>query len=365
MSLSYVRRIEELAPLDTQGDGMRSFAGVLLATSVGDPSVVLIDEPEAFLHPPHARVLGLALVQDRAAGRQIFVATHSGDVLRGVLEASGRDMRVVRIRREADSNVVCVLENSRIRELWDDPLLRQSNILDGLFHEGVVVCESDGDCRFYVAVLDAIYSREKCEGRRPDLMFTHCGGKYRLPTVIKALRELGVPVCAIADFDVFSEERPLRTIVEALGEDWNGVVKDWAALRAAINDKKSELRVGDVKRDIEQILSDLEGNIFPTSKVEAIQKVLRRASPWSMAKDAGKSFVPRGSASEACERLFAKVRQAGLHVVEGGELEGFVRTIGSHGPPWVNEVLKKDLARDPVLEDARRFVRQIAAFFGA
>lgn len=52
VSLSYIERLEALPQLQTQGDGMRSFAGVLLATSVGRETIMLIDEPEAFLHPP-------------------------------------------------------------------------------------------------------------------------------------------------------------------------------------------------------------------------------------------------------------------------------------------------------------------------
>jgi len=39
-----------------QGDGVRSFVGLLLDTMVSMP-IVLIDEPEVFLHPPHARLL--------------------------------------------------------------------------------------------------------------------------------------------------------------------------------------------------------------------------------------------------------------------------------------------------------------------
>jgi hypothetical protein len=58
ISLSYILKVEELPQLHAQGDGMRSFAGVLLATSVGLESILLIDEPEAFLHPPQARLLG-------------------------------------------------------------------------------------------------------------------------------------------------------------------------------------------------------------------------------------------------------------------------------------------------------------------
>ena len=85
VSISYIERLEKLPTLHTQGDGMRSFAGVLLATSVGRESIMLIDEPEAFLHPPQARLLGTTLVQDRNKERQLFIATHSTDILRGVL----------------------------------------------------------------------------------------------------------------------------------------------------------------------------------------------------------------------------------------------------------------------------------------
>ena len=44
--------------LDRQGDGMRSFASVILHLLAPiTPSILLLDEPEAFLHPPQARIL--------------------------------------------------------------------------------------------------------------------------------------------------------------------------------------------------------------------------------------------------------------------------------------------------------------------
>ncbi|MGI0081454.1 MAG: AAA family ATPase, partial [Nitrososphaerales archaeon] len=57
ISRDYIVELEKLPTLQTQGDGMRSFVGVLLHTSVGHESILLIDEPEAFLHPPQARQL--------------------------------------------------------------------------------------------------------------------------------------------------------------------------------------------------------------------------------------------------------------------------------------------------------------------
>jgi len=361
VSISYIERLEKLPTLHTQGDGMRSFAGVLLATSVGRESIVLIDEPEAFLHPPQARLLGTTLVQDRNKERQLFIATHSTDILRGVLDTESPDVRVIRIRRSGSTNTVRLLSNERIKELWGDPLLRYSNILDGLFHESVVVCEADADCRFYSAILDATMVGNTDDAKRPDLMFTHCGGKARLPVVIRALREVDVPVRAVADFDVLSEEEPLKTIAEALGIDWAEIQPDWRQVKNAVDSKKPDLSTDEVRKEIGELLSAVTTTIFPPRTKADIQTVLKRTSPWAHAKLVGKAFVPSGDPSKACERLLSNLRAGGLHVVEVGELEGHVRTEGGHGPKWVNAVLTRELATDPELEAARKFVQALAA----
>jgi ABC-type transporter Mla maintaining outer membrane lipid asymmetry ATPase subunit MlaF len=123
VSLEYVLELEKLPPIHTQGDGMRSFCGVLLYAAVGPPTVLLIDEPEAFLHPPQARLLGQMIVLDKQADRQIFVATHSGDVLRGILDSNSPSVRVIRLRRSGEVNVARVLDNAQVAQLWNDPLL--------------------------------------------------------------------------------------------------------------------------------------------------------------------------------------------------------------------------------------------------
>ena len=361
VSISYIERLEKLPTLHTQGDGMRSFAGVLLVTSVGRESIMLIDEPEAFLHPPQARLLGTTLVQDRNRERQLFIATHSTDILRGVLDTESTDVRVVRIRRSGSTNIVRLLSNERIKQLWGDPLLRYSNILDGLFHEAVVVCEADADCRFYAAVLDAVLVARADDAKRPDLMFTHCGGKARLPVVIRALREVDVPVRAVADFDVLSEEEPLKAIVEALGIVWSTVEADWRMVKAAVDAKKPDLSTAEVRNEIEQVLIKVTSATFPPKSKADIQSILKRSSAWAHAKLVGKAFVPSGDSTRACERLLSKLQDGGLHVVEVGELEGYVRSEGGHGPKWVNAVLTRPLATDTELEPARKFVLGLVA----
>jgi hypothetical protein len=357
VSVSYIERLEQLPPLQTQGDGMRSFAGVLLATSVGKESIMLVDEPEAFLHPPQSKLLGSLLVEGRADRRQVFIATHSADILRGVLDAKSPDVKVIRIRREGATNLVRLLNNDRIVDLWGDPLLRYSNILDGLFHEITVVCESDADCRFYAAVIDALYAGS--ESRKPDVLFTHCGGKARLPVVIRALREVDVPVRAVADFDILSEEQPLRSVVEALGLNWSSVESDWRQVKAAVDMKRPDLNTADVRREVNAILEGVTAEVLPEKARNELRTTLRKSSAWSVAKSVGKAFVPSGDATRACERLLAQLKGSGLHVVPVGELEGFCKSVDGHGPRWVNEVLSKNLATDSDLALAREFSRAL------
>jgi len=357
VSMGYITQLEKLPELHTQGDGMRSFAGVLLATSIGRESILLIDEPEAFLHPPQARLLGTTLVRDRPSGRQLFIATHSTDIVQGVLNANDPNVKIVRIRRQGDVNHVRLLENARVQELWSDPLLRYSNILDGLFHEGVVVCESDADCRFYAAVLDAT---QDSNSKRPDVLFTHCGGKDRLHIVIRALREVDVPVYAVADFDVLNNEETLKRIIEAFGENWVDFKQDWRSVKSAVDSKRPDLNAGDVKREFEKLLDPIAATTALPEKVRIeLQAVLRKTSAWSYAKLAGKAFVPSGEPSKACERLLAALRSVGLYVVEVGEIERFAPTEALHGPKWVNSVLKRDLAEDAELSVARAFVTEL------
>jgi hypothetical protein len=132
-------------------------------------------------------------------------------------------------------------------------------------------------------------------------------------------------------------------------------------VKSSIDSKKPDLNTDDVKKEIQQILASVSTQTFPPTSKSQIQSVLKRSSPWAHAKQVGKAFVPSGDPAKACERLLAKLRAGGLHVVEVGELEGYVRTEGGHGPKWVNAVLARDLVQDQELEPARKFVFELIA----
>ncbi|PCE63171.1 ATP-dependent nuclease [Sediminicola luteus] len=357
ISLNYVKKVENLPKLHEQGDGMKSFVGVLLNSFISQYTIVLIDEPEAFLHPPQARLLGKMIGKDLPTDRQLFLATHSGDFLRGLLDSESKKIRVVRIDRNGNNNKFCELSPDKINQIWSDPILRHSNILDGIFHKRVVICESDSDCRFYSAIIESLV--EKQELSSPDIMFVNCGGKHRIPQIVMALKRLNVDVSVISDFDVINNIHPLRKIVENLGGNWDSFNSKWLSVKKAIDEKGPELKTTEVKSQISFILDNTTDRVFPKRNATAIKDVLKKSSSWSHAKHIGSSFIPPGEATTFFNQIQQNFKSIGLYIVEVGELEGFCRSEGGHGPKWVNEVLKKDLATDPELEKAREFVLQI------
>ena len=221
----------------------------------------------------------------------------------------------------------------------------------------MVICESDSDCRFYSAILTSIIDNESLPS--PDILFIHCGGKQRIPIVVSALKKLNVPTNVIADFDILNNESPLKEIYEFLGGDWSEIEKDWKNVKSKIEEKRPELLTEDVKEEIIKILDESTERIFPNANTKKIQTILKKASPWSEAKNNGVSYIPSGDATVSYEKIKIKFIEKGLLVVEVGELENFCKSIGNHGPKWVNEVLNKDLYNDSNLSTAKEFVRQL------
>lgn len=322
----YYDKVSALPRLQDQGDGMRSFASILLDTFTSEHSITLIDEPEAFLHPPQARILGKMLAKNNPVDRQLYISTHSEDFLQGLLDANNENVTVIRINRIEDINKMSILVNSEIKKLWSNPLLRYSNILSGLFHEKVVVCESDYDCLFYQAVMNAIF--ESRGEIAPDILFTHCGGKSRAKDVVNALRAVNVPVVAICDFDLLNSSQNLKPLITAFGENWENVfLNGMETIYNNMNAKNSS------------------GN-----------------NAWEQIKKIGKAGFT-GDAPAAYEKVEAICKKVGLFIVPVGEMECFDKTVNKEKKDWVYHILENyDLAVEPKLTEARAFVQSVVEF---
>ena len=359
VSHTYCKRLlDSTVPLQKQGDGMRSFASVILHVLAPiTPSVLLLDEPEAFLHPPQARLLGEIIAREKSPRSQLFLATHSPDVLDGLIGLTPKNLRVVRMHRDGSINRIKELDKALVRKISVDPLMKYSSVMSGVFHERVIICESDTDCMFYGAILDlpGVY-----KGRHPDVLFVHAGGKDRMATLAQTLVVLDVTVDIVADIDILREEAKFRLVVESLGGDWSEMQSRSQIVRSAVNQQKPILGDVEVRENIRQVLDDSLDQDTLTTLRSRINDVFRKASPWDALKRSGASGLPAGDATQRFKELKDLCNRIGLWIVPVGEVEGFCKSVGNHGPKWVQRVMgSKNLSRDPELKDARCFVREI------
>lgn len=361
LSKSFVNRLRASSrPLDQQGDGMRSFATVLLYALAEDShSIQFLDEPEAFLHPPQARLIGEFIARERRAKSQLFIATHSTDILEGLIAGGGDKIRIVRIHRDDDVNKIKELSKEKTAAIATDTLARYSGVFSGIFYQHVVICESDADCLFYSSIL---HTKAVSGDRRADVLFIHTSGKHRMAQLAETLRDLDVPVSVIADIDVLREEDTFKKIFEKLGGVWATVSSEWAALKKSIEERRPPLNAEQVAKMISDELVSVGGiKEFPKAVEAKIKRIFKSISPWDDVKRAGRAAISPGQATKQFDYLSEKCGSVGLWIVPVGELEGFCRSIeGGHGPGFVTSVLEeRSLETDEELEEARKFVSKI------
>lgn len=300
----YAMAVGALDSLDSQGDGIRSFAGLALQIITGRPNLMLVDEPEAFLHPGQARAVGRWLANQCAVRDiQLIIATHDRDMVLGLIEGgSGAPVNVIRVTREDNLTRLAQLQPEEVRAVWDSPVLRYSNVLQGLFHRKVVICESDGDCRFYGAALDELAQMSGKRSVADDILLVPSGGKSAISTLAAALSHLKVEAQTVVDFDALRNKPELKAIVTSLGATWSEDMNlHYVTFVSAANDGRVD---------------------------------------WATLKSAGLAVVPAGPPNESAARLLSLLREVGVHVVPDGEMESFMRTSGLHGPAWVTKALE-------------------------
>lgn len=336
----YRDRMAALRPLDEQGDGMRSLMGQLLPVLTASYKLVLVDEPEAFLHPPQAHALGAEL--GRLAARekiQIVLATHDRGLLAGLLQ-SGVDVSVVRLARGEGAATASRLDADQLKSLWTDPVLKYTNVLDGLFHRKVVVAEAEGDCAFLAAALD-------CSGRSDgdlpsnEILFVPTGGKDGMAKVCSALSAVDVPVVAAPDLDMLSDKSKLATLVRAVGGEWSEELdRLWSVATADLNAPRDPAKVGDVLDAIAGVFASRRDEPYSKAVRDQANAQLRAsASPWSDVKDHGVSAF-RGTARVAVDQLLVALDELGVVLVREGELERLAPAVAVRkGPGWLQAAL--------------------------
>jgi predicted ATP-dependent endonuclease of OLD family len=316
--------------------------------------IYLVDEPESFLHPPQANIMGRIIGELLTNEQQAFIATHSQDIIKGLLDVCPHRVKIIRITRAEDTNSFSVLENEKFNEIWKDPLLKHSSIMDSLFASSTVLCEADSDCRMYSIILSHL---KHTEGKYPETHFIHCGGKHRMSKVIPALKSLNVDFRIIPDCDVLNDDNVLKGIIESCGGDWNNFERDYNVISSGLSGGRSNIHREDTRRFVNNLLDQSTTAHLTKKELEEIATQLKTTTKWSLVKSMGFSAIPSGDATTSFNSLNSKLKELGIYIVPYGALEQFVKDVSDHGPEWVNGVLEAHTDfDDDIYKSIREFV---------
>lgn len=295
-------------PIEHASDGVKAFTGMVTEMVAGDPSILLMDEPEAFLHPSLAFNLGKEVASIMShSDKRLFVATHSPNFIMGCIQ-SGAPVNIVRLTYRDGVATSRILPNEDILTLMRNPLLRSVGVLSALFYEFVVVTESDADRAFYQEINDRLL--KFTDKGIPNCLFLNAQNKQTVKTIIKPLRQLGIPVAGIVDIDILKDG----------GSVWSDFL-DCASL------------------------PEIERNPLAHTRQALKQKFID--SGRDMKRDGGINILG-GQDKEALSNLFQKLAEYGLFVVPNGELESWLTNLQatSHGPSWLIQIFEK-MGEDP------------------
>ncbi len=356
---AYAEVLDTYKQVHNQGDGIKSFTGILLYLMINHYCTYLIDEPESFLHPPQANIMGRIIGRTLGINQQAFISTHSEEIIKGLLDVCPERVKIIRITREHDTNSFSILENENISSVWNDPLLKYSNIMTSLFHKEVVLCESDSDCKMY-SIIES--NNKQLEGRYSETLFVHCGGKHRMAKIAKALRALDICVKLVVDIDVLNDENVFKSILEAFDIEWKNVEASYNTIVSNLHSPKEKIRLDDVRTCIQRIGENTNKEYLSSKEIKEIKESINVVSKWDGIKKGGIAAIPAGNATLEYKKIDELLNLAGIFIVPVGELECFIKEVGGHGPEWTNTVFEKfpDL-NNKVYDAIKDFMKKVCS----
>lgn len=269
---------EQAKGLSDQGDGVRAFLGLITANAIYREGLVLVDEPEAFLHPPLARRLARHLAEEaERSSATCICATHSAAFLQGCLD-SGRPVSILRIGfdRQAGNRSLHLLDADQLKTLLRDPVVRSAGVLDMLFADTAILCEGETDCLVFRTAYETVL------GDQLDCApsFVSTGGKGAISGILGPLRQMGVRVAALFDFDlVIGRDFDFSGLLRSAGMS-EGTTKGVFALRdhmkkqVSANDAKAKgLAAYTPPDDARKLLDDLAAVgifVLPWGELESV-----------------------------------------------------------------------------------------------
>ena len=343
--------LEKYPLLDEQGDGFKSFVGIVLGVILTEGRVVLIDEPEAFLHPAQARVLGEWLAKfSKDKNRQIIIATHSADILDGLLLGNSK-ATILRVNRLQNDTIYHHIPSEVTKQLSEMPLLSSQPVLDSIFYKGVIINEGDSDRVIYRSVYASMY------GKREHL-FVDAFGKQAIKKIVKPLKDAKIRVCTIVDLDVLNSESVFKELLDAIDEkDHSELLKLRQKIAESVEEMKEDVLIEKIKEEVKELNEKLNSVNDLTEIRRELNKIKQKSGKWKIVKEKGIEGMPK-EIQEDAKDLLKKLKKIGVFLPAVGELESWIKI---ENEPWIigaTEIINK--GETP--QNLKEFVKEVIDF---
>nr|WP_298416256.1 AAA family ATPase [uncultured Halomonas sp.] len=327
--------MKQFSSLESQGDGFRGFVAVVLSLLLSKDKVVLLDEPEAFLHPEQARRLGRWMADHiDAFPCQVIVATHNSNFLSGVLSGK-QPAAIFRLNRTENQTNFCPITAEATQALSTSPILSSQRVLEGIFARGVVVCEADSDRIIYSSVATHVHDNQ-------ELLFIHAHNKQTIKDVVALLKQATIPVAAIVDIDLLNSDADLKHLLRAFGHDAENAesLRLRAEVAHSVEERPDEEILASTREAVTEFLAQLERGEHTLSGAKgALGRIRSESSKWSTLKAAGLASLD-ATARASAEKVISNCKASGLFIVPKGELEGWM-DLGVRKNRWVIPALER------------------------
>lgn len=343
--------------LDDQGDGYKSFAGVILSLLLSKNRIVLLDEPEAFLHPAQARQLGFWIAEHSTEIEgQIIISTHNSSFLAGIL-ASNQDVDIYRLNRDGDNTEFNLMPAQATKNLAMSPLLSSQRILDAVFHTGVVVCEADADRAVYQTVATKDF-------RNNDLIFIHAHNKQTIPRVLILFKEAAIPVSSIADLDLINSDSLLELV--GLCADDEDLIKELKEFQQRVSKEivgaENQAILDSLKNEVRDFVAQLDNGDHTLSGAKgALNRLNKEASDWKILKVKGVEAFSKELMAETKQKIEI-LKEIGIFLPHVGELEGWMELGTSQKNKWIILALEA-IHEGNSSQELKDFVEEVIEFF--
>ncbi|MAD79597.1 MAG: hypothetical protein QGG71_12490 [Pirellulaceae bacterium] len=356
-AIGAVRQFEAMSALEDQGDGVKNFTSIVLSMLLCQGRAIVLDHPDAFLHPQQSCQLGEWIAAHAAElGCQVFVATRDPAFIAGLYQGRA-DVALVTLSRKDESTSLRPVSTEASQRLVQFPLLANQQAINALFFECAVVIPENDDRVIYEMI-----ARQELGATRVGFYHAHGGANVTL--VAQSLRQAHVPVCVVTELDVFRDADTFGELVEAV--TGAPALQPWLATRERLashlegwyDEEMLSKNTGELESFLDQLKDGVEAEETAKLQTERDEKFTK----WQHFKCERLGALPHDLRIWV-EELIDELKRKGIFVSTQGQLQQWIagtESISERANWFTTAIEMVDQGQCPA--DLRAFVADLVAF---